>query len=71
MKDCVDHTIFPMWLTFFVRHHIMQFDWILVSLDFMYKQCQTPDLLISVLYIAAMPKRIRMVHPTIKKILLQ
>ena len=50
----------------FVRRHIMQFDWIIGYLGLLYKQCQTPDLVISELYIAAKPKQITMVLPTIK-----
>ena len=48
----------------FVRLHIIQFDWILVCLVLFYKKCQTLDLLISVPYIAAKPKRIKMMLPT-------
>ena len=43
---------------FFACHCIMQFEKILFSLGLLCKQCQTLDLLISVLYIAAKPKRI-------------
>jgi hypothetical protein len=51
---------------FFVRHHIMQFDLFIGYLGLLYKQCQTPDLVISELYIAAKPKQMKMVLPTIK-----
>ena len=40
------------------------------SLGLLYKQCQAPDLLISLLYIAVKPKQIEMVLPTIKYIFL-
>ena len=51
---------------FFVRRLIMQFDWILFYLGLLYEQCQTPDMVISELYIAAKPKQIRIVLQTIK-----
>ena len=50
-----------------VRHHFMPFDLIIVYLGLLYKQCQTPDLVISELFIAAKPKQIKMVIPTITK----
>ena len=51
---------------FVVPHQIMQFERILFFGGLLYKQCQTPDLLISVLYIVAKPKRIEMMLQTIK-----
>ena len=50
-----------------ICHHIMQFDPILFCLGLLLKQYQTPDLIISVLYIAAKPKWIEMMLPTNKK----
>ena len=52
----------------FVRHHIIQFEWILFCLGLSYKQCQAQDLLNSVFYIAAKPKQTEMMLPTIKLI---
>ena len=52
----------------FVWHHIIELKRILLCLGLLYEQCQSPDVLISVFYIPATPKRIKMVLPTIKYI---
>ena len=52
---------------FFVGHHIMRLDEYIFSLGFTYKQCRSPDVLISVSYIDAKPKLIEMVLPTKNK----
>ena len=54
---------------FFPCHNILQFETILFYLGLLYKKCQTQDVLISVLYIAAKPKWRDMVLPMIQYIL--
>ena len=50
----------------FVRHRIMQIEFIPPWFGLLYKQCKTLDVLISFLYIAAKTKWIEMVLPKVK-----